>query len=157
MLYASRKEGRKEGWNCALQVLMHLCHFFGHLSPKHHQFVERPRVSWSIACNRLCYSQWTIEKVNACRRNFFHTVQCRWKVKFWIARALIWKFKVNNNNNNNNENNNNLFNQGKPVSWSCYKCVLWATKKLTIKGKNNYNRSAIRKMDKLCTMSMDKN
>ena len=30
-------------------------------------------------------------------------------------------------------------------------------KKLTFKGKNNYNRSTIRKMLKLCTMSVDKN
>ena len=48
---------------------------------------------------------------------------------------------VNNNNNNKNYNNNynnynnNIFNQGKPVSWSCYKWMPWATEKLTIKGK----------------------
>ena len=36
---------------------------------------------------------------------------------------------------------NNIFNQGKSVSLSCYKWVPWATKKLTIKGKNNYNGS----------------
>ena len=47
---------------------------------------------------------------------------------------------------NNNNNSNNIFKQGKPVSWSCYKRVPWATEKLTIKEKNNYWRWTIRKM-----------
>ena len=47
----------------------------------------------------------------------------------------------NNNNNNDDDNNNNIFNQGKSVCLSCYIWVPWATKKLTIKGKNNYNGS----------------
>ena len=33
------------------------------------------------------------------------------------------------------------FYQSKSVSLSCYKWVPWETKKLTIKGKNNYNGS----------------
>ena len=45
----------KEGSNGATQVLMRLCHFFGHPSPKHHQFVARPLLSYLIACNRICY------------------------------------------------------------------------------------------------------
>ena len=45
----------KEGSKSAPQVLMHLCHFFGYPSPKRHQFVARPRVSYLIARNRLCY------------------------------------------------------------------------------------------------------
>ena len=49
-------------------------------------------------------------------------------------------------------NNNSIFNQGKPVSWSCHKWVPWTNKKWTIKGKDNYNRSTIRKVEELCTM-----
>ena len=63
----------------------------------------------------------------------------------------------NNNNNNNTNNNDNIFNQGKPVSWSCYKWVPWATKKWTIKGKITITEQLSEKCKNWCTMSMDKN
>ena len=40
---------------------------------------------------------------------------------FFLFFPVFYCFLFNNNNNNNN--NNNIFNQGKPMSWSCYKWV----------------------------------
>ena len=51
------------------------------------------------------------------------TLQLRNKLPFLLSSSLPER-----NNSNDDNNNNNIFNQGKPISGSCYKWVPWATK-----------------------------
>ena len=51
-----------------------------------------------------------------CRATWFLVFCCMFYVDFSFSFLLFFLY-------HNNNNNNNIFNQGKPISWSCYKWV----------------------------------